>query len=375
MRPLPNYPGYRRAHFPSAKRWLATGAFLVLAGGGSAALLRAERTGMAWIIALVLLCTGLAWLVRLIVFRVSEHNAQFYHRLVEAEEQRWWAAHRRAFAIEEIVLLGPAGTEIAHWLRLLDREHRPPEEKRLAEGWALRLEPVVGNTTAEREKQLAEMLIIRWHAQRDATVLSSPQRCYWLGSQEAWRAFHHQAAITFPALSLPAQPEKWCGEASLSAIAAEREQHPEESVFLVAGCQSVPATPGSESPAGESAMLWLIGPNGAVQLTRGEAFDVSSETLYDVCQRALKQAEQAQPPEACILFSQPQAGTLAQCGWNVTQHLQDRFWGECREMEALIVLSLAALFAKHHQQTCGWIARDPLHTLALGIVEPYAQGK
>lgn len=39
-------------------------------------------------------------------------------------------------------------------------------------------------------------------------------------------------------------------------------------------------------------------------------------------------------------------------------------------MEALIVLSLAAISAAHYQQPCGWIARDPMNTLAMGIVKP-----
>lgn len=42
-------------------------------------------------------------------------------------------------------------------------------------------------------------------------------------------------------------------------------------------------------------------------------------------------------------------------------------------MDALIVLSLAAIYAAHHQQPCGWIARDPMNTLATGIVKPDGQ--
>lgn len=44
-------------------------------------------------------------------------------------------------------------------------------------------------------------------------------------------------------------------------------------------------------------------------------------------------------------------------------------------MEMLIVLILAAFYANNYQQPCGWIAKDPLHTLALGIIKPYGEGK
>jgi hypothetical protein len=42
-------------------------------------------------------------------------------------------------------------------------------------------------------------------------------------------------------------------------------------------------------------------------------------------------------------------------------------------MEGLTVLSLAAIYAAHYQQPCGWLARDPLNTLAIGIVKPDGQ--
>ncbi len=44
--------------------------------------------------------------------------------------------------------------------------------------------------------------------------------------------------------------------------------------------------------------------------------------------------------------------------------------GDIGEMEGLTVLSLAAIYAAHYQQPCGWLARDPLNTLAIGIVNP-----
>ena len=74
-----------------------------------------------------------------------------------------------------------------------------------------------------------------------------------------------------------------------------------------------------------------------------------------------------------MLFSQPDIKALASGGWDVSQHLQDANWGDIGDMDALIVLSLASIYAEHHQQPCGWIARDPMNPLATGIIKPDGQ--
>ncbi|MBN0904298.1 hypothetical protein JTL94_41850, partial [Pseudomonas aeruginosa] len=64
---------------------------------------------------------------------------------------------------------------------------------------------------------------------------------------------------------------------------------------------------------------------------------------------------------------------LAHSGWDINLYRQDACWGDIGEMEGLTVLSLAAIYAAHYQQPCGWLARDPLNTLAIGIVKPDGQ--
>ncbi|RWR02605.1 hypothetical protein ED28_07000 [[Pantoea] beijingensis] len=379
MRPLPEYPSYRIAHPPDGKRWLLVGALLaVLCSGGGTLLHRAGSDaglivkGMAGAVVLL----GVLWLIRLLYYRASAHNARYYAQLVERQQQVWWAQHQHRFALSEMVLMGPAGTDTPHWLHLLKREHRAPEKKNEPGGKALRIGRTLVDPGAEREALLAKMLVLQWQAQMADSPLPHIRRYYWQGSLAAWRAFCAQMQDSFADVALPEHPEKWQGEETLSALAATAQTLPENEAILVAGCHSMTASFNSTQPAGESAALCLVAQKGQVSLTRGEFYDIAGEeVLTAVCERAEQQSELEEAPDACMLFSQPALPALAQSGWNVTHHVQNLNWGNPGEMEMLIVLTLAALYAKYNQEPCGWIAKDPLHTLALGIVKPYGEGK
>ncbi|CAI2455924.1 hypothetical protein [Serratia liquefaciens] len=377
MRPLPDYPGYKTARPPIAARWLSAAALLVLLGGGISALLptaQGRTSPIAVVILLSLILAGTGWLIRLLYYRVSMHNAAFYHQQVAYEQQRWWAQHRQTFALKEVVLLGPAGGRSTDWLRLLKREHRQPEEKKEGGGRALRLPQISATDAAGREKRLAELLVTEWQKQRSDKTFTSPLRCYWQGTDAGWQAFSAQIAAIFPACSLPSRPEPWQGETSLAAIASGLAVAKTDDVMLIAGCRSVVASPGTLLPAGEAAALWLVGQDGPVKLARGEVFSAEAgDALPAVCARALVQNELNTPPEACPMFTQPDLDGLAHSGWDVSRHQQDANWGDIGDMAALAVISLAAIYAAHQQQPCGWIARDPMNTLALGIVKPDGQ--
>ncbi|MEA1064775.1 hypothetical protein [Erwinia sp. HR93] len=377
MRSAPVYPEYKTARPPAAARWLSASALLVLSCGGVGALwpsTQGESSPVALGILVALMLAGTGWLVRLLYYRTSMHNAAFYYQLVAYEQQQWWAQHRQSFWLKEVLLLGPAGTRSVDWLRVLNREQRPPEEKKEGGSGALRLPQISAIDPSAREKWLAEMLVIEWQKQRSEIKLTSPLRCYWQGADITWQAFRAQMALTFPEIALPARPEPWQGEASLAEIASDLAEAKPEDTMLIAGCLVVAAQPGTALPAGESAVLWLAGRNGPVQLTRGETFSpAKGDILPTVFARALEQSEIKDPPEACMLFSQPDIKALASGGWDVSQHLQDANWGDIGDMDALIVLSLAAIYAEHHQQPCGWIARDPMNPLATGIIKPDGQ--
>lgn len=377
MRPVPDYPAYRTARPPRTATWLSVAALLVLLSGGFSVLLPSAEgknslVAAGILVALVLAASG--WLIRVLYYRVSVHNAAFYSQLVAYEQQQWWAQHRQPFWLKENVLLGPAGRCSTDWLRVLSREQRHPEEKKEGSGSALRLPQISATAPTAREKRLAELLVIEWQKQRSENTFTPPLRCYWQGSDIAWQAFRAQMARIFPAIALPLRPEPWHGEASLAEIASDLAQAKSEGTMLIAGCQVVVASTKTALPAGESAVLWLAGRNGPVQLTRGETFSAEKgDALLSVSARALEQSELQEPPEASLLFSRSGLEKLAHNGWNVSQYQQDANWGDIGDMDALIVLSLAAIYAAHYQKPCGWIAHDPMNTLAIGIVKPDGQ--
>ncbi len=129
---------------------------------------------------------------------------------------------------------------------------------------------------------------------------------------------------------------------------------------------------GAVQPAGESAVLWLAGRDGPVHLTGGNILRRKREALTAVAARVLEQNELSGPGSLCAVF-QPGLEALAHSGWDINLYRRGCLLGDIGEMEGLTVLSLAAIYAAHYQQPCGWLARDPLNTLAIGIVKPDGQ--
>ncbi|EPG9045683.1 hypothetical protein PGN83_09310 [Klebsiella aerogenes] len=372
MRQLTDYLPYKTATPPHNGRWLSVGAGMTLISGGGAALMPAEARGGALItVAIVsaMLLVLIIWMLRLLYYRLSVHYTQYYQRLIDFDHQTWWARHQYSVGLVETVLLGPVGCEPERWQTLLKREHQPPKEKLESGARALRLIHSDIVDIDLREQQLARMLAQQWLAQRGEHQLPGLSGCYWQGSEPAWREFCAELRKRCPTAQLPHMAEPWQGEASLSEITARINESGDECFILVAGCQSVAATADSARPAGESAVLWLLAREGEARLTRGEVYEGAAvENIQQVCQRAMQQSGAERPPDPCIAFTQPQIPELAQSGWNSNQLLQDENWGETGQMEQLITIALAAIFARRFQQSCGWIARDPRHPLSLGIV-------
>lgn len=379
MKPQPSFPAYRQARPPAGKRWLATGATLLLLTGGLSALLSPREAGYSEMLitsGVILMICGLAWGIRVLLYRVTLHNAQLYRREVQRVQESWWARHRQHVALAEAVLIGPPGTTLAQWLRLVNRDHRKPEINAETGGKTLRLLHSFTTDTTERENQLAQTLALQWREQHQGELTITPLHCYWSGTQASWLAFYTQMGVSFPHLVLPPSPLPWLGETSMENIIDEMTSSAPESFILCAGCRSVPASHESPLPAGEAAVLWLLGKKGKVQFSRGEVCDtLAGENVLTVARRALQQSELAHPPDDSFLFSQPDMPELSETGWNVTQNIQDLNWGQLAEIESMVTRTLAAFFAEHQAIPCGWIARNPNNTLALGIVKPYGSGK
>lgn len=272
----------------------------------------------------------------------------------------------------DVVLIGPAGAELFDWLRVIKREQPVPPVRQEASGKVMRIARTFSSDLIEREKQLAQMLVLQWKQQRKDEPAIFPEKFFWLGSDEGWQAFVTQLSACFPGMKTPEIPERWQGEETLSLLAEVFGDGERQGVFLVAGCQSLSPSSDAFRPAGESAVLWVVGSHGDVSLTRGEFWGSSDvEPLQQIVSRAEKQSELDESPDTCVLFSHPSQPELAGCGWNVTHNTQDDYWGEPGKLDALIVISLAAMSAKSEVKPCAWIASDPLHTFALGIVKPH----
>lgn len=375
MRAVPTFSRYRIAKPPVAKRWLGAGAALVLLSGIIAAMVRKSGANTSIILTCMVgmvILGGVVWFVRTIFFRLSVHHSHTWEREVENERRHWWEIHQRQFALKDIVLIGPAGAELSDWLRVINREHQAPSFRQESQGKSLRIARSFSSDLIEREKQLAQILVLQWKKQRGKGLLISPEKYFWQGSFEAWQAFVAQLIESFPGIKPPELPEIWQGEKTLSLLANVFAGNKQQTNYLIAGCQSLSPSSDSTRPAGECAVLWLAGNQGDVTLSRGEIFEPSdSESLQHVTSRAEKQSELNESPVRCILFSHPEQPQLAASGWNVTHNIQDDYWGDPGKLDALVVISLAAIAAKSETKPCGWIASDPLHTLALGIVKPH----
>lgn len=379
MKALPEFAPYRTASPPNAKRWLTVSiALLLVMAGGTVALHTQGLSGVAiaglffWLIMLLVLCLAL----RVLYYRVAQHNAQAYHHEVDQVVRHWWRQHRQEAGLMEYVLIGAAGADHTDWLRLINQDHRRPQPQDEPQGKALRQRRTFSLDVEDREKQLARMAVLQWRGQAPQEFTFQPRQCYWLGSLSAWQTFVAQMAESFPGVVLPDCPEPWRGIESLTAIIDHLQGVDEQARVLCAGCQSIPSTPNGRLPAGEAAAIWLFGPQGRVQLSRGEYVQAENgETAEEAALRALSQSHLESPPESCFLFTQEDMSALNETRWNINQHVQDLNWGLTGEMEAMVVITLAAVLAEKQATPCGWLARDPLHSLALGIVKPYGSGK
>ncbi|WP_391529618.1 hypothetical protein [Photorhabdus akhurstii] len=380
MKAIPLFPLYRQASPPRFKRWLGAGAGLVLLVSNIVALIRPEVGDISALYALIpglaalwLLCLLFRWLF----YRFARHNAWIYQQQVEWVQQQWWRKHRQQISLVDYVLVGPLGSTPDVWLKVINQLHSRPKPIREKSGQAVRLSCSPVSDIEQQEIQLAKMAVNKWQGQRQEPLKCIPLHCYWMGSAAAWQGFVAQMAERFPDVELPEQPQPWLGIDTLDEMVdllnTTKDQH---ATILCAGCQCVDSEAESALPAGEAAFIWLLKKQGNVCLTRGEFFcSQSDEEVVDVAARTLVQADISQPPETCFLFSQPDTSSLEQLGWNITQHQQDLNWGNIGGMEAVVVQTLAAISAENTGQPCGWLARDPQHTLAFGIVKSYGTAR
>ncbi|MGH8383838.1 hypothetical protein [Pseudomonas sp.] len=363
---------YPRVQPPLYSRWLASGAVLLALVGAGSVLERSfiePRLAVGGGVA-VLLVWAVALMVRVLYYRFNHHNAQCYAEATEQQRQIWWQHHRQKAALIESVLVSAACSKPEQVNVLFSPDHQPPAVLDTGEGAAIRLPQVCARDVETRERELAVLLALKWQAQRTQDSALQPLSCYWLGSLAAWGAFVEQMALSCPEVCLPEHPESWQGIRSLDAIIDLLLQAPADARVLCAGCHSARAEREQQLPAGEAAVLWLLGAQGGVHFPRGEWFAADAEDLTTVAAQALKQSELEAPAPVCVSFSQPAAFDASLLDWNIKQHRQDANFGALANLQAMVVQTLAAWYTEQHGVPCAWLAGDPHYTLTLGIVEP-----
>lgn len=372
MTPTPEFAPYPAARSPAYTRWVAGVAGLLIVLSGTNAFLDS-------VVELHLMVVGavtslLVWLfvllLRVLFYRFNRHNARCYAETAQRIEQAWWEHHRQKAALVETVLLGPACQTQEHRQNLFNPDQSPPTPQETPEGRVLRLLQVHGGDLVERERQLGVLLALQWHEQQTEPIVLRPVHCYWQGSLESWEAFVEQVAKSCPKIELPERPEPWQGIRSLDLIIDQLQGAPSDTRILCGGCQSSPPQKDSRLPAGEAALLWLLGPEQGTSVLRGEWF-TDAESLVKVAERALQQSELHKPARVCVSFSQPEVADLPAIGWNTRKNVQDLNFGALANLQAMVAQTLAAWYAEQHGEPCAWLACDPHYTLALGIVKPH----
>ncbi|MDF3934265.1 hypothetical protein [Pseudomonas citronellolis] len=373
MNAPPHFAAYREASPPAYARWLAAGTTLLALLGAAGVLLRPfmEPLLAALLAAAVLLAWLLALMLRTLVYRLNRHNAYLYGQEVAKVERAWWERYRQHASLMHCLLLGAAGSTAAHWQQVLARQQRPPVPVKEGEGNALRLLSVFGTDPAERERQLARLLAMQWREQLPDTLADAPLACYWLGSASAWDVLVTDMAEHCPELRLPMQPQEWQGQITLEAIIERLQLAPDAARILCAGCRSLSAEVDDQRPAGEAAVLWLLGrPGQGVEVGCGEWYAAASDSFDQVAEQACRQRQLTDSPEECVSFTQAEVPELSELGWRLAGQLQDTYWGGLGDLEALVVQTLAALYAQRQGKACGWLANSPGRTLTLGVVSP-----
>lgn len=376
MKRITEFAPYRLSREPRYSRWFA-GAVGLLALLGIGSLLPRSLVAphvVAFTVAGMLLGGLLGFLFHVLGYRFNRHNAQCYGEVVRRARQAWWLQHRQTAALVESVLLSASISGPEQLDNLLDAAKQPPVARATAEGLALGLLQVFGRDANQREEELATLLALKWGAQRGTGQRLAPSSCYWHGSQTAWRAFAEQMAQCCPDVRLPECPRPWDGMLSLDAIIDQLQGAPADACVLCAGCHSAAPARTSPLPAGEAAVLWLLGAEGDVVFTRGEWFTQADDDLVAVAQRAVEQGRLEAPAQICMSFSQPDVPELAGIGWSAKANVQDANFGALHQLEAMVVQTLAAWYVQQHGVPCSWLASDPHFTLTLGIVRPHESG-
>jgi len=370
MKPAVATTPYPEVSAPAYTRWLLAGAVLLgMLVSGTVALRSLIEPPLLMLTAIVVvLLWASALSLRVLRYRINRYNAQCYDQAIAFEHQAWWARHRQKAGLLQSVLVSPVCAQPEQVTALFEADAAPPVVSPSLQAPAIRLAQVLSPEGSARECELAVLLALKWQALRDGAQALQPLSCYWQGSAAGWQAFREQVALGSPEVILPEEPLSWEGLQSLDVIIDHLHAAPAGTRILCAGSQSTVPDSAQRMPAGEAAVLWVLGKTGLVMLPRGEWFAGGAESLAAVAERALEQSEMRAPAAACASLSQPGEQDEPALLWRVKAQRQDANFGALGGLEALVMQTVAAWYAEQHGTPCAWLASDPDHALTLGIV-------
>lgn len=193
MNKKPEFDPYPGAHGPRYGWWL-TGAAVLAAL--LAHFLPWEGYGLIVSLPIAIIVLGL-WLEAFVITAVVQHSyrndALRYADNVKQRQVDWQVRRWQKAALVEGVVIGDTRSSSENRQSLVDPEHQPVKPKKTPDWMAIDFAPLSGMDTAERERELARLLVMRWHEQQAKPVV-----------------LHHCVAIGW-ALSLPGKSlsSKW----------------------------------------------------------------------------------------------------------------------------------------------------------------------
>jgi hypothetical protein len=376
MNSPPAFAPLREPRAPQWRRWWT--ALLMVWSGLLAALLSLWPEGQPriepWLWSTLLpLGWALALAIRLLPWQMALFENSTRRRSREGALQRWWQLRRLSLPVEQVLLLGPAGTAQETFKDLMAAAPAPlPLHPPAVPAPCLR--SAVSLADDPRGPRLARHLAMlaqelpalaeRWPRMRGLA---------WSGdtiSETAFAAALCEAGLVLPDIRLPLHD---LDDLDKLIDAYRYDCDHEDDWLLCAGVISVDRAEGKALP-GEGGFLWLVSHRAQQALHRGEYLSpAANESSQAICTQVQGYAELEAPPSSCLAMDADSAAVFVASGWSPQQHQLLGKWGALAQLAPFIGMSLALLQAGESRKPCGWLGQDAEQRLAIGVAVPYGE--
>lgn len=319
-----------------------------------------------WTLVLPLLCWLLAVALRWLTWLQGADNSRTHGAEISLALDAWWRNRSQSLPVETVLLVTPAGDDVAEHLALLSQPPDAPQPGINAEGYAVLRCPLVLNGTRNRSAMLAAYLAnqLTAHLHQSAETRPITHFC-WLGDDETRAAFNE--TLLAEGIVLPEEILRLTSRTGAdTVIDLIAETHP--ALLLCAG--SGEGVPAYDQITGEAAFAWLCSPRGSALLHRSECWQqVPGETAAQTVSQLSCYAGLADVPDRVIAADVPAMEALLDGGWSGLDHVLTPWLGNAGQITPFTLRSLALLSALNGQ-SCGWIASDRESRYITGVCVP-----